>query len=223
VEKHQQLTNIRIRPYEPRDESDVRRICFETAFRGQPIAPYFDDSPLVTEALIGYYVRYEPHAIRVVECDGHVAGYVAGSLDTRRFQRRYAMKILPRVMWMWLIHGHALTRRGWQLLWAGVAAARVWGSVRAQIVGPYPGHLHINLDARARGMGCGRRLLAAFMEYADSAGCAGLHLTTESVGAKVFFEKAGFVTVATARGPAWFGMPAANMYLMVLRGRGGES
>ena len=48
----------------------------------------------------------------------------------------------------------------------------------APLTARYPAQLHVNLDADWRGRGIGSRLVAAFAEAAQRAGCPGVHVVT---------------------------------------------
>lgn len=203
-----------IRTYRAPDEQAVRRICFDTALLGQPMAPYFGDSQLVTDALLSYYIRFEPESLFVAEADGQVAGYLSGCLDTHRFEVLYRRYVLPRIAWRWLLRRHWLRRNAWDLLFASARHARAWEASRQDLLHTYPAHLHMNLDARFRGQGVGGRLLEAFTEHARGQRSAGIHLSAESEGGKVFFLKAGFAKIRTYQGPSFAGLPPVEVWIM---------
>ncbi len=58
----------------------------------------------------------------------------------------------------------------------------------------YPAHLHINLDARWRGLGAGRRLLDAYLAQLLDLGVPGVHLHTTSLNlaAIALYTRMGF-------------------------------
>lgn len=64
----------------------------------------------------------------------------------------------------------------------------------AQLTARYPAHLHVNLDAKARGSGTGSELVGAFVRAAGSAGLPGVHVVTGRGARNVrFYERLGFV------------------------------
>ena len=57
----------------------------------------------------------------------------------------------------------------------------------------FPGQLHVNLAAEARGAGVGSQLVSAFLDDARAAGCPGVHVVTgRGMRNVVFYERAGF-------------------------------
>jgi GNAT superfamily N-acetyltransferase len=69
----------------------------------------------------------------------------------------------------------------------------------APLMGRFPAHLHINLEAHFRSQGIGAALIEAFAERAKRAGAAGMHAVTgkglRNVG---FYERCGFRERAAA-------------------------
>ena len=119
--------SITLRAYQPADADAVRRICFDTALFGRPLQPYFPDAQLASEALAGYYLRCEPELTFVAEAAGGVVGYISGCADSRRFPCRYARHIAPRLLGLFLLHGHWARPASWRLLrggarWSGLGA-----------------------------------------------------------------------------------------------------
>jgi GNAT superfamily N-acetyltransferase len=61
----------------------------------------------------------------------------------------------------------------------------------------YPGHLHINVDARFRNRGIGAALISAFAKHAVNHGLAGMHVVTDGNARNVgFYARNGFETLA---------------------------
>ena len=67
-----------------------------------------------------------------------------------------------------------------------VASGDLWRS--------YPGHLHVDIDARFQGHGHGQQLVNAFVAELRNRHCAGVHLGTDAANARTvrFYEKCGF-------------------------------
>lgn len=69
----------------------------------------------------------------------------------------------------------------------------------AGLTARYPAHLHVNLDARARGAGVGSRLVEAFCEQVRKGGLPGVHVVTgQGVRNVSFYERLGFIERGSA-------------------------
>lgn len=204
-----------IRLYAPRDEGEVRRICFETALFGRPIAAWLDDPQLVAEALIGCHIRCETETVYVAEADGRVVGYLAGRLDSRHPPWRCVCRMLWLIPWLWTRHGHWRRPRSWRLAWAAARYGRTVLRLSAGIAARYPANLHVNIDPGCRRTGAGRALVGRFLQEAARRGCPGVHLLTPSADGKAFFARLGFETVRRAAAPLVPGHPPREIWVMV--------
>ena len=82
------MTERFVRPYTPADLEDVRTICFETGYMGEPIAWQFDDRTAFCELFCDWHVLHHPDTAWVVDDGGHAVGYLIGCPDVRgRFAR----------------------------------------------------------------------------------------------------------------------------------------
>lgn len=183
-----------IRPYQSADRPAVRRICCDTADAGRPVEAFFSDRELFADLLTRYYTDFEPQSLWVAAPAGRAAGYLAGTMDTRRAQRIMARRVWPAAVGRALCRGALGNVALWRLAWRNRRLHA--GAQRAAIVDlqAYPAHLHVNLDAAARGCGAGRRLLAAFVDQARGAGVPGLHawVRADNAAGLRFFAAAGF-------------------------------
>jgi len=167
-----------IRPYQPKDRENVRRVCCHL----KP-EEAFEESPYRTAMLAtfcDYYTECEPQncfvavdgnddAIGCIWCAENYRGY------RRRFPRDYAekLKALPRAK-----------------------RASCYGA--AYMPAPYarkfPAHLHIDvLDAYQR-MGLGSQLVDALAAHLRAKGVPGVMLVVgrHNVKGRNFYEKYGF-------------------------------
>ncbi len=185
---------IVIRQYKPADRPAVRRICCDTLDAGRPMEMLNRARELLADLLTRYYTDCEPQRIWVAELDGRAAGYLLGALDTRRAQRIMVRRVWPAAIGRAFLNGVLWDPQLWRLAWHNRRLPA--GPRRAAIVNltAYPAHLHLNLDAAARGCGAGRRLLEAFAAEARAAGIPGMHawVRADNAGALGFFAKAGF-------------------------------
>src|ERR1043166_4916889 len=70
-----------IRPYQQTDRGAVRRLCCETGFLGEPVAPLFQDSGLFADLFTNAYLDHEPEWALVAEVDGKIIGYLLGAVS----------------------------------------------------------------------------------------------------------------------------------------------
>jgi ribosomal protein S18 acetylase RimI-like enzyme len=198
----------------PEDEHAVRRICFDTALCGQTISPCIADERLVTDALLSYYLRFEPDLFFVADAGGRVAGYLTGCRDTRRFMRVYARTFVWPLVRDFLSRGHWHRAASVRLAVAATVNGLRWSRVRRPIVGTYPAHLHVNIDATFRGRGVGTELVDRFVSALRDQGVPAAHLSTETELGAAFFSKQGFETVASYRMMSMSGKARRTVWVM---------
>lgn len=189
---------MEIRRYQARDRAAVREIACDTADSGQPVERFFPDREVFADVLTRYYTDIAPEATWVAEHDGQVVGYLTGCLDTRRFIRTMAWRIVPPAFLKALSHGtlwHRFIRENLHLPARG-------GFERRQLFADYPAHLHLNLRSDCRHRGIGRQLLEQFLRQAPVAGVHAGVSETNAAG-RQFFEKSGFTELG--REPRWGG------------------
>jgi len=73
--------DVVVRPYASGDRRQVRRICYETGYMGDPADWLYRDTESWTDMFCGYYTDREPESAFVVEIDGIVSGYLLGAID----------------------------------------------------------------------------------------------------------------------------------------------
>ena len=207
----------RVRHFAAADEEAVRRICFDTALAGRPMRDVFDDETWVSEALVGYYIRFERTHLHVAEVNGCVSGYLSGCADTIRYERQFARRIVPRLILRFGVRGHIVQASGRAMVAAAVRHARAWWRVKHAVVRDWPAHLHVNLAAAARGRGLGTRLVGEFLAQMRAAGVPGVHVATQSDAARRFFLRSGFEEFATVRLPVALGVGTGTGWLLVRR------
>ncbi len=175
---------MNIRRYEPRDRAAVRAIACGTA----DVA--FPDREILADVLTRYYTDLAPQHSWVAEDAGVVVGYLTGCLDTRRYLRAMATRIVPAVLLKAVARG--CVWRFWPLLRQPEGDFR-----RTQILEDYPAHLHINFRPSYRGRGGGGELLRQFLRQAAEAGVGGVHagVSETNEAARRFFEKFGFAAL----------------------------
>jgi ribosomal protein S18 acetylase RimI-like enzyme len=188
------MSTVVVRPYDPVDRPNVRSVCFQTGYMGEPVDWQWRDAESFADVFSGYYTDREPESAQVVELDGEVAGYLLGCLDSRTAWNP-ASVVLRHVM-----------RRG--IAFRPGTAGFLWRSGRdtlhdlvrrhpppsAVLDSRWPAHLHINLLPGARGKGAGGTMVHRWLDTLRSHNVAGCHLETlaENVAAIAFFDAMGF-------------------------------
>lgn len=192
------VNGVKIRTYETSDRALVRHIACETALRGEPVDALFGDREVVADLLTRYYTDFEPRFVWMAEHQGRVVGYLTGCLDTRRYRRVMARRVVPAVLLRALVCGALRRPETWQWLRAGVETLRMGGLWRKIPIDRFPAHLHVNLLRGFRERGAGRRLVECFIERAHISGAAGVHarVRADNRPAPRFFEDLGFVEVS---------------------------
>lgn len=187
-----------VRPYRSSDAPAVRQIACDTADRGEPVDRIFRDRETVADVLVRGYMDYEPEHLWVAECEGRVAGYLTGCLDTRALDQWIERKVIPGAMWRAVARGALWRVQTWHLLGAFAATVLLGGFPHRIDFNRYPAHFHINLHREFRGGGLGRKLVEAFRQQADRAAVSGIHVVArgDNPGGRKFFEAMGFKLLA---------------------------
>jgi ribosomal protein S18 acetylase RimI-like enzyme len=168
-------------------------LAADTAFFGDPVEAFLDDRALFCAAFVAYYTDHEPERLWVAEIDGTVVGYVTGCGDSRRQAQTFRSRVLPGVLWGVLRRRY---RIGFKTLRFALRMAREGlRHGRPDVsLDRYPGHLHINVLAGARGNRIGRALLERSLVQFWATGVPGVHLSTtdHNVAACHLYESVGF-------------------------------
>lgn len=182
-----------IRPYRPEDRAEVLRIGADTAFFGQPVERFMEDRRIFSDFFYSYYTDVESAYLWIAEVDGRVVGFLTGCVDSDGRTGRYIRRVLPGLLKKLLRGGYRIGPRTWNF------AGRVFDANLRDKAGPldlkdYPAHLHINLDASARGRGLGRGLMDAYLGQLRRLEVPGVHLETTSMNevACRLYESVGF-------------------------------
>jgi ribosomal protein S18 acetylase RimI-like enzyme len=195
---------LTIRPYAPADREALLRIAADTAAFGEPVETFLDDRRLFCDAVYRYYVDYEPEHAWIAAVGDEPTGFLAGCIDTHRHDRIITQKIAPALV-LGLVRGrYRIGRLTWGYLRAEVTSALRGERAEADL-NLYPAHLHVNLDARSRGLGAGRRLMEAYLNQLRALGVPGVHLHTTNLNtaAVALYTKLGFELLDARPTHAW--------------------
>ena len=154
-------SDVRVRPYEQRDRSQIRKICADTGFLGNPIDPVFEDRELFSDFLTSPYTDAEPDCCYVWEgSDGRILGYVMGS----RSQWKHISHLVRRcpgwffrAVFGFFFYYRPSTRK--YLTWLLFRGRQETPTAPSNAV-----HFHINLLPEARGLKGGKLLFDTFLD-----------------------------------------------------------
>ena len=195
---------IIIRLYEPGDRQDVLRISADTAVFGEPVEAILDDRRLFCDAFTAYYTDFESEYLWVASIDDQVVGYLTGCVDTISQRRRIIKRtILPLVRRI-ILGNYRLGSRTFnyvKYMSSGVLR-REYPYVDLE---QYPAHLHINVEAAARGHRLGRRLMSTYLDQLRELGVPGVFLDTTDINKAAcrLYESLGFKVLDNRQTTVW--------------------
>lgn len=163
--------------------AEIEAIFFESALK-KDFATAEERAAFRERWLTCYLARFPDDAFVALAADGAAVGYLIGCLDSANAGDDFAdIGYGPRLL-----------------------------PAVAEIVARFPAHLHINMRADARGLGVGRRLIAAFVDHCRRRSVAAVHVVTGAQSRAVgFYRRCGFEALAD---PAW---PAPGTLALGLR------
>jgi ribosomal protein S18 acetylase RimI-like enzyme len=160
--------DVQVRPYRASDRPEVRKICCDTGFLGDPIDSVFQDRELFADLFTGAYLDREPEWALVAEDKGRVVGYLLGSVRNHfdLVLMRQGLPVASKMIWKLLAghyQHHPRSRRFVRWLFTA--------GYHEQPKHPtHAAHLHLDLAADYRGRGIGRRLWHTYEQQLRSAG-----------------------------------------------------
>ncbi|NLI70525.1 MAG: GNAT family N-acetyltransferase [Firmicutes bacterium] len=205
------MINYQIAGMEPRDRSAIRKICCDTGYVGQDIRPYIDDEELFADFWTLYYTDFEPQSTFVARVGDLTIGYLNGCLNTQRYNRTLAVRIIPRLLFgaaRKQYHIGKKTKKYIRDMFSGISAGNPYPPL-----GLYPAHLHINIDRDYRRKGIGEALMNRFFTHLQAHGIKGVHLGTTSLNrsAVPFYEKMGFKLYSRVKNDSFEGQKAFSL------------
>ena len=195
---------IIIRLYEPGDRQEVLRISADTAVFGEPVEAILDDRRIFWDAFTAYYTDFESEYLWVACKDDRVVGYLTGCVDTISQRRRIIGRtILPLV--------DRIIRGKYRLGTRTFTYAKYMaiGALRRENphvdLEQYPAHLHINVEAAARGHRLGRRLMSTYLDQLRELGVPGVFLDTTDINKAAcrLYESLGFKVLDNRQTTVW--------------------
>ena len=188
------IPDIIIRSFEKSDREAVRRICCDSADQGKPIEGFFDDRECAADLLTGYYTDHEPSSTFVAVDQGKVIGYTQGCMNNRRYGLIMFWILIPKIILKAFLRGVFFRKEIWQIAFAMGQNWRRLFAWRKESFHSHEAHVHIGIDREYRGKHVGERLIAAFLQYAQTRGAKEITASVHSgnAGACRFFEHLGF-------------------------------
>jgi ribosomal protein S18 acetylase RimI-like enzyme len=210
---------VEIRAFRPCDLEDLYRICLATGAGDDEGPVRYRDPRLVGHVYAAPYAVLSPCTVFVAEDRDGVGGYIVGASDTRGFEARLEAEWWPDLRRLYR-DPSAQPRTAWSL--DELMSYRIHHPRRtaSEIAEPYPAHLHINLLARLRGRGVGRRLMDRWLGAVRDMGAHGAHLAVGATNRRAirFYRACGFHELeCPSRPPSaaiWFGIslvPTADL------------
>ena len=201
LESHPEERATEIRPYQPRDREAVREICLATAYGGDEMGVI--DPRLLVDLMTRAYTDFAAGSLWVAAVEERVVGYLAGCVDEQAFHRVQARRVVPAAVAGALSRGLLLRPALWRLAASLPGFVTAGGLHSASNEDGYPGHLHVNLLAEARGRSVGARLVERFLEEARQSRVPAVKAVVyeSNAGARRFFERMGFQPLS--RSPAF--------------------
>lgn len=201
---------MRIRKGEAGDIDALYAIALATGDNGRDAAALYDDPHMIGHIYAAPYLMVDGGFCFVAEDEAGVCGYVVGAADTEAFARMLEKAWWPSLRKRYL-EPDAADRAQWSPdEWRAYLFHHPEMPPPA-VVAAYPAHLHMNLLARARGHGLGRRLLGAALRHLADLGVSHVHVGagwTEAGGA-AFWQACGFAVLDEAGRTVYLGRAVA--------------
>jgi GNAT superfamily N-acetyltransferase len=209
--------DIAIRKYNAADEQQLKALCCDTAYFGEPCEAFFNDRELLADLVMKYYTDYEPEHLWIAQHQQEIVGYICGYFDESAYNKVMFSKIaLPSLMRA-LIRGKLWHRKTSRMI--GYMLKSLFsqeGKLKSLDCRKFPVHIHQNVKNGFRGRGIGRKLLMVLLEEVSKAGLCGIKFRALRLEPCFpFFEKYGFNKFDCRRvknWEAWLGK--APLYFM---------
>jgi len=182
-----------IRPARASDLPGAYHVCLKTGNYGQDGEPFYRDDPdALARIFVGPYLAMEPELSLILEDGDGVCGYAFGAFDSKAFFARYESEWRPGLC------AQFPAPLGDPARWTRTQQVHDWyhhpDYFTPEPYEAYPSHLHIDLLARARGRGYGRRMMEQVMDRLRQRGSPGAHLGVSMLNAPAFgfYQRLGF-------------------------------
>ena len=190
-----ELASCTIRRFHPSDLPALYRICRLTGFNGQDASARISDPDLVGHVYVGPYAVLDPEHAFVAVIGSEVVGYVVAASNSTNFYARCEAEWFPALRLRYPFSESSDSTLTSEFVRALHRGHVVPSSVDLAM---YPAHLHINLLARARGQGVGRKLMNQLFAVLREHNVPGVYLYAGAANnpAHAFYERIGFHRIA---------------------------
>jgi len=187
------------------DAEGVAEVCWHTGFMGEDLYGLgrFADRRLFSYLFCRYFVLYEPGTCFVACAGERVVGYIIGTARAADYERRYRLRMGPRIVLRLLL----------VTWWRYPESAREllrWLRLPSDEAPPtgYDAFLHINLLPAYQRLGLGATLLATYERRLRELGSQGVYLGTSDRNRKAvpFYRKHGYELLSRAPSSLWSGV-----------------
>lgn len=170
---------MNVRPYEPRDREDVRRICRETCSDEYLLA---HDNVLCTRYADYYTEQEAAHCFVLTDENDRAQGYILCCPDAYRFVRNWRREYFKRIR---------------ESLLYTLLTAHTLREVRRMARRGYSAHLHIDISPAFQRSGGGHALVNALLGHLKAEGVGGVYLGCgrENRVGNAFYRKCGFTLI----------------------------
>ncbi|MBN1423555.1 hypothetical protein JXA88_03270 [Candidatus Fermentibacteria bacterium] len=186
---------IDVSPYRSGDREQIRRLCCDVAYAGQPLERWIDlDRELFADLFTRYYTDFEPSSVFVARDKDEVLGYVFACLNTARYRRVWRRHVVLPALGGIVTGRYALPWKGLpRLMNLGISYVRS-GCLKVPWR-RYPGHVHINTAPACRGRTTlSRALMHRAFDHFASHGVFRIHGVVMTSRARMLekYERLGF-------------------------------
>ena len=187
------MNDCLIRDARASDLPGAYHVCLKTGDYGQDGEPYYRDDPdALGRIFVGPYLALEPELSLILEDADGICGYAFGALDSKGFFMRYDKEWRPGLC------AQFPEPKGDPGQWTRAQQVHSWyhhpDYFTPEPFEAYPSHLHVDLLARARGRGYGRRMMEQVIDRLRQRGSPGAHLGVSMLNLPAigFYERLGF-------------------------------
>ena len=193
---------LRIEAAGPHDLPGAYRTCLLAGDAGQDATALYRDPDLLGHVYVGPYIARGTGTQLVIVDEEGAAGYLLSADDTLRFEEWAEDVWWPPLRVRYPIRDDG--SRDAELIRLIHEPERT----QPEIAHAFPAHLHIDLQARARGTGLGRALIERLLSELRDREVAGVHLgvDTDNANAIGFYEHLGFREVDREPGGLLMGL-----------------
>ncbi len=195
---------LTIRKYQPGDRQELRKICSDTAYFGEPCEAFFPDREFLADIIMNYYTDYESEHTWVAQYRKNVIGYICAGIDDLRYSYIMALRILPISFLKALARADIFDSRTARLIRYNFRSLlRSESSLKKVDCRKFSAHIHQNIAGGFRGLGIGSELFEAMINDISQKAPGIRFKALRSQRRFPFFERYGFTLIDCRRVKIW--------------------